>query len=781
MATLTGNSGNNSLSGTSGADLISGQAGNDSLYGGSGNDTLIGGSGNDRLDGGSGTDTADYSDSSAAVNVSLSTSPASGGDAQGDTLVSIENLAGSDFNDTLTGSSGANRLEGGLGNDLIDAGSGADTLIGGAGADRLYGGSGTDWVQYSTSGAGVNVNLAAGTGTGGDAQGDVLSGVEAVGGSNFADTLTGDNSANTLEGAAGNDLLSGAGGSDELYGGAGNDTLIGGSGSDDLFGGDGIDTADYSALGAAVNVSLDDGSGSGGDAAGDQLSGIENVTGSTYNDTIYGGAGSNVLAGGDGRDAIYGGDNDDTLVGGAGADSLYGGEDLDIADYSASNAAVNVNLTDWTATGGHATGDVLQGVDGLVGSAFDDTLIGYDGMGLSGDVYTNLFYGGAGNDHMDGRGGDDSLYGGTGNDTILGGAGNDTLAGDEGNDSLDGGTGNDWLYGGDDSDTLAGGAGNDMLEGGSGDDVLIGGDGADTLYGGDGNDTLAGGPGDALYGGAGADLLTGQGAMTLVGGTGSDTIIGGAGLLIDGSEDADDMDVLDLTGLGPLSIVYNPQNPESGTVTFFNGLGLPTGTMAFSNIERVIACFTPGTLIACEGGEKRVEDLRPGDRVVTRDHGVQVLRWVGQKRLGAADLLAEPRLQPVRIAAGALGGGLPRQAMQVSRQHRMLVQGARAELLFGSGEVLVRAEHLLHLPGITAAQVDEVTYVHILFDRHEVVLADGAWSESFQPGDRTVAGLDDAARDELLTLFPELQGLAGAWPAARPTLKRHEAKVLLAA
>ena len=121
--------------------------------------------------------------------------------------------------------------------------------------------------------------------------------------------------------------------------------------------------------------------------------------------------------------------------------------------------------------------------------------------------------------------------------------------------------------------------------------------------------------------------------------------------------------------------------------------------------------------------------------------------------------------------------------MMVSRQHRMLFTGARAELLFGADEVLVRAAHLIGLPGIEVAQVDDVTYLHILFDRHEVVLADGAWSESFQPGDRTLAGMDGDQRDELLKIFPQLAGSAeiAQFEAARVTLKAFEAKVLMAA
>jgi hypothetical protein len=110
----------------------------------------------------------------------------------------------------------------------------------------------------------------------------------------------------------------------------------------------------------------------------------------------------------------------------------------------------------------------------------------------------------------------------------------------------------------------------------------------------------------------------------------------------------------------------------------------------------------------------------------------------------------------------------------------MLVTGPAAEMLFGEGEVLVAALHMVGRPGVTRAAGGAVTYVHLLFDRHEIVLAEGAWSESFQPGAASIGGLDGAARDELLDLFPELAS-GGRYPAARPTLKAHEARVLLAA
>ena len=119
----------------------------------------------------------------------------------------------------------------------------------------------------------------------------------------------------------------------------------------------------------------------------------------------------------------------------------------------------------------------------------------------------------------------------------------------------------------------------------------------------------------------------------------------------------------------------------------------------------------------------------------------------------------------------------------MSRQHRMLVTGPRAELMFGTGEVLVRALHLLALPGISAARLPEVTSIHLLFDHHEVVLSDGAWSESFQPGDRTLGGLDHDQLAEMVAIFPELArgSIPSRFDAARVTLKSHEAKALLVA
>jgi hypothetical protein len=145
-----------------------------------------------------------------------------------------------------------------------------------------------------------------------------------------------------------------------------------------------------------------------------------------------------------------------------------------------------------------------------------------------------------------------------------------------------------------------------------------------------------------------------------------------------------------------------------------------------------------------------------------------------------ADLVVQPTLLPVRIAAGALGNGLPVVDMLVSRQHRVLVSGARAEMLFGEHEVLVAAKHLLGQPGVTMGALAPVSYLHLLFDAHEIIRSDGAWTESFQPADRTLSAMDADARAELAAIFPDVD-MATGFPTARRALKAHEARVLLAA
>ncbi len=654
---LYGGAGNDTLFGEADNDYLSGDEGSDAVYGGGGNDTLVGGAGADKLFGDEGTDTADYSASGAGVTVNLASAAGSGGDAEGDALSGVENLTGSKFDDSLTGDNGVNVLSGGAGNDM---------LAGGQGADMLTGGDGVDTADYSASSAAVTVNLETGTGKGGDAEGDVLSGIENLIGSKFNDVLTGNGSTNVIEGGdgddtitggsnddklfggagndlflvewsyhgdtyfggagvdtfsadvsvldgyvqeidlatgtnnwedrfvsvenliggasndkfwgtdddnsfwgrAGNDVMDGRGGNDALSGeagddslfggagndvldgGAGNDALVGGQGADKLIGGGGTDTADYSASGAAVTVNLATGAADGGDAAGDTLSGVENVTGSKFDDVLAGDSGVNMLDGGAGDDTadysssasgmtvnlatgsasdgdvlkgienitgskfddmligdggsniLVGGYGNDVLAGGAGADKLVGGEGSDTADYSASGAAVNVNLATGAASGADATGDSFSSVENVTGSKFDDVLTGDHGANV--------------------------LDGGAGNDLLIGGEGADVLAGGEGVDTAD--------YSGSalgmtvslldgvasDGDVLKG---IENLIGSKADDVLTGDVVANVIEGGYGNDVLNGqGGGDKLFGGFGNDrIYSWVGADLIDGGQGTDT------------------------------------------------------------------------------------------------------------------------------------------------------------------------------------------------------------------------------------------------------------------
>ena len=327
--TITGTAANDTLVGTSGDDTICGLGGNDVLRGLGGNDTLRGGTGNDALqpgagddpwvDGGPGTDTVSYADLATAVTVDLAT-PATGGAAGTDSLVSVESATGTNLNDTLTGTTGNNTLTGKGGNDALSGGDGNDTLLPGLGNDTVAGGVGTDMVSYADVATGVTVNLSlAGAQNTVGAGSDTIGTTENVTGTNLVDTLIGSIGANSLYGKAGNDSLTGGDGNDVLLPGAGNDTANGGAGTD---------TVSYSDLTAGVTVNLTTPS-TGGAAGTDVLSLIERATGTNFVDTLTGNAAVNILNGLGGNDSIFGLDANDTLDGGTGTDALNGGVGTD--------------------------------------------------------------------------------------------------------------------------------------------------------------------------------------------------------------------------------------------------------------------------------------------------------------------------------------------------------------------------------------------------------------------------------------------------------------------
>ncbi|MBP7066276.1 M10 family metallopeptidase C-terminal domain-containing protein, partial [Ferrovibrio sp.] len=524
----------------SGIENLSGSGLDDTLIGDDNNNYLLGNSGADYLDGGLGFDTASYQAATAGVTVSLLTGTGTGGEANNDTLVNIEGLRGSAYDDTLIGDAGNNILEGR------------------GGADYLDGGDGHDTASYLFATAGITASLDNSVSTG-EAAGDILKNIEAIVGSNFDDTLIGDSGNNFLDGRGGNNLLIGGGGADTLVGGV-------------------IDTASYAGSSAGVTVNLSTGQGSGGDAEGDSLSGIEYIIGSAFNDIVYVGApqGDPVL------NLFYG------FNGGSGSDTL----DFKYVSQFYTNY---VNLSSGTYNAGG--GAKILSVENIFGNETSDTFIGDAGSNwFAGRGGADYMIGGAGNDILEGGQGADALSGGAGADTYLfhRGDGIDTVLGDsEGGDTIRFGAGisvEDIMIqwnGGNLAIGLAGTGANaasasdriilnnwwnpalrvdylsfadntqltighvegwwtgqpnngEMILGGAGDDGLFGGSGDDILYGGNvdpndrtslGDDWLIGGAGnDKLYGAGGNDrLLGGAGADTLVGGQGADTLSGGAG------------------------------------------------------------------------------------------------------------------------------------------------------------------------------------------------------------------------------------------------------------
>lgn len=831
-----GGEGDDSIGAGAGADLIVGGAGADSIDAGTEDDTLIGGAGGDRLFGGTGLDIADYSGSSAAVNVSLLTNTGSGGDAAGDTLGSVEGIIGSAFADSLAGGATADVLYGGDGQDTILGNGGNDLLSGGAGDDNLSGGSGTDTfladegadviaggadidtLDYSAS-AGVTVDLSSGRGLGGFAQGDVISGVEVVVGSASGDVLSGSSVNETLSGGGGNDSLGGLAGNDALFGGAGDDTAAGGIGADTLAGEDGDDQL------------------SGGASA-------DSLTGGAGRDTLQGGEGRDVLDGGSEADVLAGGGDDDSLTGGDGNDILRGDGITATANPAAlvwtSQGPSGTNLNGGFT---QSTGSVDVGFSYTSRSATTTATVTteaqYNGTtptssgllltsnGTGPETATLSFTStteGVSDSVRDVRFRINDLDATTGTagyvDRIqvvafdpdgnpipvtLTTTGSDSISGDtataaQGSNNADqaegsvlvgidgpvsrieltytsaSGTGQRFLY-------LTDVAfsprpiteGNDTLSGGAGDDQILGDGGNDSLSGGLGNDSLAGGAGiDTLAGGDGADTLQVEGADIAQGEAGDDRfVLGSAPTGAASVSGGEGIDTLDLSNAGPFRYDSLTSDTVDGVTTYTGVVRFGNdATVAFEGIENII-CFTPGTRILTPFGERLVEDLAQGDLVVTRDDGVQPIRWIGRRTVPA-----EGRFTPVRLMPDAVPGlDAP---LLVSPQHRLLVGGPRINLYFATSEVLVPARHLVDGAGVSVVTGGTVTYIHLLFDQHQVIHANGAATESFHPGSVGLSALDDRCREELFTLFPVLRSSAGSYGrTARTVLKAHESRALL--
>lgn len=193
-----------------------------------------------------------------------------------------------------------------------------------------------------------------------------------------------------------------------------------------------------------------------------------------------------------------------------------------------------------------------------------------------------------------------------------------------------------------------------------------------------------------------------------------------------------------------------------------------------------VICFTPDTLLSTPEGPRPIRALRPGDRLLTRDNGPQQVLWTGQRRMSGARLHAMPWLRPIRLRSGALGRGRPDPDLIVSPQHRMLIQGPAAEALFNTPEVLVAAEDLVNDHSILVDHsLREVTYVHVLLDRHNVIWANGLETESFHPANAALDTIDPGQRAGLLSVFPDLAGNPQSYgDYARRNLSTSEAAIL---
>lgn len=587
-----------SAEGGPGVDTIVTGGGNDVLIGGDDTDGLRSGDGNDLLDGGSGLDNMDgegdsdtltYAGHTAGVDVNLADGLDQDGNAEdgsGDIIANVENVIGTDQDDSIVGTSDDNEIQGLAGSDDLDGGGGTDTLSyrerGSAvtvdltqtghvqgGADDGVAGSRDEAIDFENIVSGDGGDVLTGNSAGnliqaGDGEDEIHggSGDDLLDGSSGDDVLSGEGGGDRLYGWDGGDALDGGTDSDELYGGddadaasggagddriegggggdagtihsisglggdAGNDTILGGAGDDALSGGADTDTASFEGSPAGVTASLGAGTATG--EGNDTLAGFERLIGSDLADTLRGDAANNSLTGrGD----------DDTLEGLAGNDALAGGSGTDTVTYENETATV-ASLTAGSATNSGGT-DTLSGVDGLFGSPAQDS--------LTGDSNGNVLRGNGGNDSLSGREADDDLLGGGDDDTLAGGDGYDDLDGGSGSDTADYSQlsccrvianliddtaveTDDTIYYADTLpgiENLVGSNQGDHLTGDDDDagNRLDGRGGADTVLAMDGPDTIIGGAGgDLVQAGDGADTLEGNGDFDqLDGGQGDDTV-----------------------------------------------------------------------------------------------------------------------------------------------------------------------------------------------------------------------------------------------------------------
>jgi hypothetical protein len=463
------------------------------------------------------------------------------------------------------------------------------------------------------------------------------------------------------------------------------------------------------------------------------------------------------------------------------------------------------------------TDDSIQGNGGndtIDAGAGDDTVDGGTG--------NDTINAGVGDDTVDGGTGNDIINAGVGDDTVDGGTGNDIIHGGNGADTIDGGTGNDFINAGAGNDSVDGGTGNDTINAGADNDTIVASTDTDTIDGGDGADTytvlasstivdvtetvtvVVDNDGDGtVFKAIDCTTDTVTSIETFI----ADEALAENDIITINDTDIDDA-TFDPTGtLFARSEISNLDNNSVGTFTLQSGTvinfgpnttntGLPgvadgillstilnnnapgvsgTGTIqitsgdesgtvgriSFENFETInfgLLCFASGTMIKTIDGERAIETLTVGDRVLTMDGNYQEIRWIDSLGLDSIDLQMNPRLKPIIIRADALGAGFPEQDLIVSPQHRIFVRSMIAERMFDTREVLIPANKLLTLDGIDILEhnPDGVEYWHMLFDDHQIVWSNGTPSESLFIGPEALKAVSPEGRLEIQTLFPEI-------------------------
>ena len=775
---------------TGGNDSLDGGEGDDTLYGGDGSDSLTGGEGADSIDGGSGDD-----------DLTVGAGDTADGGAGDDEFNIDASLSGSAAI-TITGgetdeedaSDATNNPDGRIG-DTINLDGLQDVVITYDQTDPTWDGttseSGT--LTYTNdAGDTVAVNFS-------EIENFAIQPNWIVEGTDAGDLIdanyTGDLHGDIVDNDDGNQNSPGVGNNDSIVAGGGNDTVSAGLGDDTVEGSAGNDLI----YGASENSAGGSGGGSLSDLlAGISSDGITDLQTLTFNIGQQGNNGFTVVGNSfDLSDPVSSSltmsdDNNDGLYAPLeSGDPVYlNGEEITLLPNGNTTTVFQGSIirsitTEDGTTYGQAELDafslevaqalnpgVTQANQPVITNFFHlddngDMLVTFvpDGFTTSvnsppGFVYLAAFqnkFGPIASMNVDNSGQGFLLYDSVNHLPLS------TTPAESDDDSLLGGAGDDTIYGNDGDDTIDGGADNDLIEGGAGSDSLTGGDGDDVF----------------VFDNDGADVITDFGA-------------GNTGPITDG--DKTNNDYVDLseyyTNQDELHADFLDDgilNQSTGDYTDNTAMtdgasleiqGITTADLRFETTN--VPCFTAGTLIKTINGQKQVEQLSQGDLVWTKDAGYQPIRWISQRTFFDDALRQNENLRPIRIAAGAMGFGMPNRDLIVSQQHRVLVNSKIAERMTSEAEVLVSAKHLLRIRGIDVLkQLNKVTYVHFMFDRHHVVEAEGILTESLYTGPEALKSLAPEAREEIFAIFPELMDRQCPKPApARKFLSGRQARKL---